>query len=253
MPVRNADLLAAGVWAATAAAAALTGAPVPLTAVLGIPAVLLVPGYVWADVLIGTRQVSGLLRLAVTGALSLAIVALVPIALGLGGLTLSREVLISVPAVAAVVGTVVADARRDARGEPAAEPRRRRRPPTVAVAAVLVAAALVATAAVITWSSALSTQGSAGTRLWLDPTVTAQGTVTAVVSNDGTSPQRYEVEIRIAGRLWSRATVDLPAGGAWRYGIPRDEGSPLDVVVSDPTTGIVLRHVTAQAPPAPEP
>lgn len=251
MRSRNGDLVAAGVWAVAAAAAALAAAPVPLTAILGVPAVLLVPGYVWADVALGSQRVSGLLRLAVIGALSLAIAALVPIAVGLAGLGLSRAVLVTVPAAAAVVGAVVAAARRDARDDPAPRRRNVRRPSAFGVALGCAVGSLVAAAAAVTWSSATSAQGNPGLRLWLDPAVTADGTLTAVLANDGTARQRYEIEVRVGGLLWSTSEAELPAGATWQENVPVDMGSPIAVAVRDTATGTPLRQVSVVAPPLP--
>ncbi len=215
----RADLAVTAAVAVLSCAAAVAGAPVPLMAVLGI-ALLAAPGYVWGEVLVGSR-VAGLERVAVATGLALA----VPIVGGLGlyalGVPLHRVAWAGLLASVALAGDAVLLIRgRPGPADPSSRPAARNRVPARHVVA-FGAAVLIAIGAVGIARVGAAMQHYPGfTQLWLSPRDTNARTADLGVSNHQGASTRYRLVLLRNGHASATWNLTLFDGQTWQRAVP---------------------------------
>lgn len=239
----QADVVVTATVAILSAAAALVGAPTPVTAVLGI-ALLAAPGYVWVTILLGSR-VAGLERVAVAAGLSLAIPVLGGLALFAAGSGLTRVAWTGLIAEVTLAGDVVLFARRrTGRLAPFAWPPRRRRPPIRHVAA-FGAAVVVAVSAVALARVGVALEPRTGfTQLWLTARAGHEHVADVGVRNHQGSTTRYRLVLSRHGGADITWSLTLANGQSWHHAVP-DTGA--NAMTADlyrlPDLGRPYRHV----------
>jgi len=250
---RSVDLLSAAGLALAAVAAVWAGAPVALTTVLGVPLVLLAPGYVWTEVFFD----SGLgaeIRAALSVALSLTVTALGGVLLYVAGVQLDRASWVALLAATTLIGAAVAAVlRARVRTDPPAQSPARRSVQRISVtqAVRLGLAAVIGAAAVgVAVHSAQVQAQPAFTQLAVNQLLAAPGTAQIVVGNHEQRPQQYRVVASTDGVVSSTWTITVADGGGWRHLVPAGPGQRLAVDVYRGTSGgSPYRHVTITIPP----
>lgn len=216
--------------AALAFAAALIGVPVPLLAVLGLASIA-APGYVWGEVLFGSRAGSlaaGLERVAVAAGISLAVPVLGGVALNAAGVPLHRTAWASLFAGVTLAGDIAllirsrddserAPGGRRAPGGQAAGRRSLARRVPVWPALAFGAAAVIAVGAVwLAHAGAARQQYPGYTELWFSPPDYNASTVRLGVTNRQGAQTGYQLVLRRAGRVSGSWTFTLANGRTWR-------------------------------------
>jgi hypothetical protein len=196
-------------------AAAIVRLPAPVTIVLGI-GLFAAPGYVWSEVLLGTR-VAGLERVAVATGLALAVPVFGGLALYAAGIPLHRAAWAGLLAGMTVVGAVVLTIlRRTIRpGLPSRQSTRRRLPVQHAVtfgAAVVIAIGAVALARL----GAEIQKYPSFTQLWLSPRGSTPLTASLGVRNQQGSTARYRMVLLRKGRVSTTWNLTLIDGHTWQ-------------------------------------
>ena len=251
MRTRSLDLLAAAALALAAAAAVLWGAPVAVSSVLGIPLVLLAPGYVWTDVLFGSR-LSAEMHAALSVALSLTVTAVGGVLLYLGGVRLDRSSWLDLLAGTTLAGAAVAaTVRARAREAPPAGSRVQHRAQRISLiqAVRLSLAALIGAAALgFAVHSASAQVQPPFTQLSLSQKG-APGTAQIVLGNHEHSTQHYRVVVGTDGVTSSVWTVTVADGASWQRSVPARPGQRLVVnVYRSAIGGRPYRFVTISIP-----
>jgi uncharacterized membrane protein len=250
---RSVDLLSAAGLALAAVAAVWAGAPVAVTTMLGVPLVLLAPGYVWTDVFFG----SGLgaeIRAALSVALSLTVTALGGVLLYVAGVRLDRASWLALLAATTLSGAAVAATlRARVRIEPPAESPKRRNVQRISVtqAVRLGMAALIGAAAVgIAVHSAQAQVQPAFTQLSLNKLAAAPGTAQVVVGNHEQHAQQYRLVVSTDGVVSDVWTITVADGASWQQLVPAGPGQRLAVdVYRGASGGSPYRHATITIPP----
>jgi uncharacterized membrane protein len=250
---RSVDLLVAAGLALAAVAAVWAGAPVAVTTMLGVPLVLLAPGYVWTDVLFG----SGLgfeIRAALSVALSLTVTALGGVLLYAAGVRLDRASWLALLSAATLSGAAVAAVlRARARIEPPAGSPRRRSVQRMSVAQAMrlgLAAAIGAAAVGIAVHSAQAQAQPSFTQLSVNQVVAAPETAQIVVGNHEQRPQQYRLVVSTDGAVSNTWTISVPDGASWRHLVPAGPGQRLAVdIYRGAGGGSPYRHVAITIPP----
>lgn len=222
----HADVTVTALVAVAACAAAAGGVPAPVMTVLGI-ALFAAPGYLLGQLLLGSRT-GGLERVAVMGALALA----VPV---LGGLLLyEARVPLHRPGWLGLLAgvTLAADAalflRRRRTGTDQAPPgptapvsgRPGRRAPRWH-AAVFAAAALIAACGVGLASAGVARQPQPGfTELWLSPQRGDAHVLNLGVRNDQGRTTSYRLVLLRDGRTVASWNLTLTDGRTWQRQVP---------------------------------
>jgi hypothetical protein len=204
-------------------AAVVTGAPVPVTAVLGI-ALLGAPGHVWAEVLIGSR-VGGLERAALAAGLALAVPVLGGVALYAARVPLHRVAWAGLLASVVLAGDAVLliRGRPGTPGPPVRTPHRTRWPSGVPAwhAVAFGAAAVIAAGGVGLARAGAEMQHYAGfTELWLSPPRRSAHAADLGVSNHQGTAARYRLVLLRNGRVSDTWNLSLPDGHTWQRVIP---------------------------------
>ncbi|MEP7193816.1 MAG: DUF1616 domain-containing protein [Actinomycetota bacterium] len=254
MRPRSPDLLSAAGLAIAAVAAVWAGAPVAVTTMLGIPLVLLAPGYVWTEVFFG----SGLgpqIRAALSVALSLTVTALGGVGLYAAGVLLDRASWLALLAATTLTGAAVAAIlRARVRIEPpAVSPGRRsvRRISGAQGARLGLAASIGAAAVGIAVLSAQAQVQPAFTQLSLNNPVAAPGTAQVVVGNHEQRPQQYRLVVITDGVVSNTWTITVPDGASWQHVVPASPGQRLAVdLYRGADDGSPYRHVVITVPSA---
>lgn len=237
--------------AALAFAAAVAGAPVSLLAVLGLASIA-APGYVWAEVLLGSR-VAGLERVAVAAGLSLAVPVPGGVALFAAGAQLHRTAWASLFAAVTLAGdiTLLIRGRHD-RHDPSQLAERwksplRRVPLRHAVG--FGAAAVIAAGAVGLAHAGATRQHYPGfIQLWLAPPNYTTSTVDLGVTNQQGVATSYRLVFASTAHRHSTWTFTLADGQSWRRKVSFDglTGAAADLYrTSDPRHP--YRHVAIAA------
>jgi len=252
MRPRSLDLLSAAGLAVAAVAAVWAGAPVAVTTMLGVPLVLLAPGYVWTEVFFG----SGLgaeIRAALSVALSLTVTALGGVALYVAGVRLDRASWLALLAATTLAGAAAAAIlRARVRIEPRSQSPGRRavRRISVTQGARLGLAALIGAAAVgIAVHSAQAQVQPAFTQLSLNQPVSAPGTARIVLGNHEQRMQQYRLVVSTDGLVSNSWTITVADGAGWQHLMPARPGQRLAVdVYRSASGGSPYRHVAITVP-----
>lgn len=252
MRPRSPDLLSAAGLAIATVAAVWAGAPVAVTTLLGVPLVLLAPGYVWTEVFFG----SGLgveMRAALSVALSLTVTALGGVLLFVAGARLERASWLALLAATTLAGAAVAATlRARVRIEPRAEPRERRSVQRISVtqAVRLGLAALIGAAAVaVAVHSAQAQAQPAFTQLSLNKLVAEPVTAQIVLGNHEQRPQQYRLVVSTDGVVSNAWTITLADGASWQRLVPAGPGQRLAVdLYRGGGGGSPYRHVAVTVP-----
>jgi hypothetical protein len=214
----QADVTATALVAVLACGAAASGAPTAVMTLLGI-ALLIAPGYLLGQLLVGSR-VTGLERAAVITGLALAIPVLGGLLLYAAGVPLHRAGWLGLLAGVTLAGDVALFLlRRAGRAAPFSWQPTWHMPRwqvAVLAAAVLVAAGGVALARV---GTAIQPQPGF-TQLWLAPQRQNQHTLNLGVSNDEGSTTRYRLVLLRNGRVSAAWNLTLAAGQTWQRPVP---------------------------------
>lgn len=252
MRSRPFDLLAAAALAVAAVVAVLSGAPVAVSSVLGIPLVLVAPGYVWTDVLFGS-SLRPAMRAALSVGLALATTALGGIVLHVVGVRLDRSSWLALLAGTTLVGAVVAATLRARAGEtrPAAGSRERRplgRASLLQGVGFGLAAVIAATAVGVAVHSASAQVQPPFTQLSLSRRG-GPGTAQIDLGNHEGGTQLYRVVVHADGVPSSVWTVPLADGATWQRAVPTRSGQRLVVdVYRAGASGPPYRSVTLNVP-----
>lgn len=249
---RSVDLLSAAGLALAAVAAVWAGAPVAVTTMLGVPLVLLAPGYVWTDVFFG----SGLgaeIRTALSVALSLTVTALGGVLLYVAGVPLDRASWLALLFASTLSGAAVAAIlRARVRTEPPAESPKRRSVQRMSVTRAVrlgVAALIAATAVGIAVHSAQAQAQPAFTQVSVSTLVAAPETAQIVVGNHEQRMQQYRLVVSTDGVVSNAWTITVADGASWRHLVPAGPGQRLAVdVYRSASGGSPYRHVAITVP-----
>ena len=207
-------------------AAIVLSAPAAVLAILGI-ALVVAPGYVWAEVFLNSRVV-GLERVAVAAGLSLALPVLGGLTLYGAGIPLHRAAWAGLLASAALVGDALLLAlRRTGRRAPptrhAGAPGRVTRHAVAFGAAVVIAVGAVGLAL-----AGASRQDDPGfTQLWLSARQPGAPSVSLGVSNHQGSTTRYRLVLLRKSHVSATWNLTLTDGQTWRQMIPVTGGYPI--------------------------
>ena len=249
---RSLGLLGAAGLAIAAAAAVWLGAPVAVSTMLGVPLVLLAPGYVWTEVLFGSR-LRAELRTAISVALSLTVTAVGGVLMYAGGLRLDRSSWLALLAGTTLTGAAVAATMR-ARVRVAApvSPREPRRVQRISVtqALKLGLAALIGAAAIgVAVHSANAQAQPAFTQLALNHAGSAPATARIVLGNHEQRAQLYRLVVSTDGVVSNVWTVTVADGAGWQRVVPARPGHRLAVdVFRTASGGAPYRHVAISVP-----
>lgn len=232
--------------AALCCVAALAGAPTIVMAPLGI-ALIAAPGYIWAEVLLGSR-LRGLERVVVAAGVALAVPVIGGVVLSLGGLPLHRADWIGLFTVMTLAGDAVLLARwkgaAGSKGLTGWSPsgwtgragripalwqglRARHVPARHAVAfgaAVLIAAAGLGVAR---WGAAVQ-QYPGFTQLWLAPLSGHPATEELGVSNHQGTTMRYRLVLELNGHAAATWDIILAGGQTWRRAVAGTGAAGID-------------------------
>ena len=244
---RSLDLLAAAAVGLGAAVAVWLGAPVAVTSALGIPLVLVAPGYVWAEVLFGSR-LSAQLRAALSVSLSLVVTAAGGVLLYAAGVRLDRSSWVTLLACTTLAGAAAAAILRAGSGEQAAArvPRQRRvQAPSLTQGVRLTLAGLIgATALGVAVHSANAQVQPAFTALSLSQAGSAAGTAQVMVGNHEHGPASYRLVVSTDGVISSVWTATVADGASWARPVPATPGHRLAVDLYRSASGAKpYRHV----------
>ncbi len=222
------DLGATAAVAVLACAAGSFGAPVGVTAVLGI-ALLAAPGYLLSQLLFGSH-IAGLERVVVASGLALCVPILGGLLIVGSGLPLQRTAWLGLLAGVTLICDVVLLWRRHQRDSATASFGLRRQdwrlPPRKAIA--FGAAVVIAVCALGVARLGVAVQHYAGyTQLWLIRTNKNASTLNLGVGNHEGRMMRYRLVVARNGRTTAIWNVDLADGQTWhrspqypsRYGI----------------------------------
>ena len=223
--LRHADLL--GLAALTAACCAAVLAIPDVAAarvVLGVPFVLLVPGYALICALFGNALPEMPLRLLLALALSLALSIAAALALNAAGISLKSDSFVLALGALTVACAAFAAVRRAGSGTPSARASAVRQPGTLRWGLSILVAALVFAGLVGALREPLPNRHVAGySQLWAlraGPSLVNVGVRSAEQQST-----RYRVEASASGRHLRSATVTLRPGQEWkglvRTGAPR--------------------------------
>jgi hypothetical protein len=243
----QADLVLTAAAAVLACAAAGLGAPVPLTAVLGL-AVLAAPGYLLAQGLLGS-QVAGLERLAVTTGLVLCVPILGGLLLYASGVPLHRAGWVGLLAGLTLLGDAALLVRRR-RGQagPFRWPRVSRRRPIRHLAACGAAAVMAIGALVLTSVSAASQHYPGFTQLWLIHSSRSTGRADLGVGNYEGQTVRYRLVLLRDGHPATSWDLTLAAGRTWQQSPPLTAGDAFSAnLYKLPDLAHPYRHVAIGA------
>jgi Protein of unknown function (DUF1616) len=249
---RSLDLLGAATLAVAAVGLVSVGAPVAVCSMLGIPLVLLAPGYVWTDVLFGAGMRAEL-RAVMSVALSLTVTALGGILMAVGGVRLDRSSWLLLLAGTTFAGAAVAATlRARVSNVPPAGSRQRHASPRMSVpqAARLAMAGLLGAAALgIAVHSANAQVQPTYTQLSLDRHGAAPQTAQIVLGNHEQGVQHYRLVVStddIVSKVW---TVTVADGANWERSVPALPGHRLAVdVYRTASAGPPYRHVAISVP-----
>jgi hypothetical protein len=237
------DIAVTGAVAALALGDAATGAPAPVTIVLGI-ALFAAPGYLLAQLLLGPG-IGAMERVAVGGGLAFAVPVLGGMLLYAADVPLHRVgwlILFCMVTLAADVSLLLRRRRPGASACPAAP--KLRLPPRHA--AVLGAAVLVAACGVVLARAAVALQHTpAFTELWLSPRAGHAPLASLGVSNQQGITTRYRLTLLRDGRVHETWTFRLSSGKAWQRAVRYDPRYPLAAnLYRFPDLSHPYRHVT---------
>jgi hypothetical protein len=211
----NADIAVTAAAALISFVAVVVGAPVPVTTVLGI-ALVAAPGYLWGEVLLGSRVV-GLERIGVAAGLALAVPVIGGLALYAAGVPLHRLAWAGLLASVALAGDAVLLIR--GRPTPPESLRRSRGPKHVSAwhAAAFGAAVVIAVGAVTVARVGTAMQRYPGfTQLWLSPRHGDSRTAYLGVSNHQGELSRYRLVLLRNGHLSGTWNLTLSDGQTWQ-------------------------------------
>jgi hypothetical protein len=249
---KSPDLLGAAGLALATVAVVVVGAPVAVSSVLGIPLVLLAPGYVWVDVFFGSR-VRPELRAALSVALSLTVTALGGILLAEAGLRLDRSSWLVLLSGMTLAGAGVAAALR-ARVSvvaPVGSRKQRAAPPVSVTQAMRLGLALLLGVAAlgIAVHSANAQVQPAYTQLSLDQHGQVPGTASIVLGNHEHGVQHYRLVVSDDGIVLKVWTLTVADGASWQRSVPARPGHRLVVdVYRTAGNGQRYRHVAIDVP-----
>jgi hypothetical protein len=221
----QADITVTALVSAAYWAAAVLGAPAAVMTTLGI-ALAVCPGYVWAQVLLGTR-VTGMERAAVAAGLSLALPVLGGVAINAAGIPLHRATWAGLFAGATLAGDALLFALgRTGRSGPS---RRNRAPrPAAGQVAAFAAAAVIAAGAVgLSLASAAKQANPGFTQLWLSTSVRNARVAALGVGNHQGSTARYRLLLLRHGQVSATWNLALSDGQTWQRMIPVTGGYPI--------------------------
>jgi hypothetical protein len=249
---RSLDLLGAATLAVVTVGLVSVGAPVAVCSMLGIPLVLLAPGYVWTDALFGAGMRAEL-RAVLSVALSLTVTALGGILMAVGGVRLDRSSWLLLLAGTTLVGAAVAATLRARVGIVAPAGSRQRRASqrmSVTQALRLAMAGLLGAAALgIAVHSANAQVQPTYTQLSLDRHGAAPETAQIVLGNHEQGVQHYRLVVSIDGIVSKAWTVTLAVGASWQRSLPARPGHRLAVdVYRTLSGGPPYRHVAINVP-----
>jgi hypothetical protein len=219
MARRQVDVAATAVLAILACDAAVSGAPVAVTAVLGL-ALLVMPGYLLSQLLLSSRIV-GLERAVVATSLGLAVPVLGGLLLNEARVPLHRSSWLGLLAGVTLAADAVLFLRRHAgRVAPfTLRPHWWRIPPWHAAA--FAAAVLVASGGLVLARIGAAIQPQPGfTQLWLSARNPNARTASLGVSNDEGSTTRYRLVLLRNDRLSTTWNLTLPDGTTWQQAVP---------------------------------
>jgi hypothetical protein len=214
----QADVAATALVAALACAAAASGAPVAVMIVLGI-ALLAAPGYLLAQLLVGSR-VAGLERAVMIAGLALAVPVLGGLLLYAAKVPLHRPGWLGLLAGLTLASDIALFLRRRA-GRAAPFSWR----PVCRVprwhAAAFAAAALIAASGVGLARLGVAAQPQPGfTQLWLSPQHQNKHALSLGVSNDEGRTTSYRLVLLRGGHASASWDLTLANGGTWRRSVP---------------------------------
>jgi Protein of unknown function (DUF1616) len=249
---RSLDLIGAAGLALVAVAVVLGGAPVAVCSILGVPLVLLVPGYVWVEVFFDSR-LSAELRAVLSVALSLTITALGGVLLTVSGIRLDRSSWLALLAGTTFAGVAVAaTSRARVRIAPPVDPIEYSRPQRMSVTQVVrlgIAGLLGAAALGIAVYSANAQAQPPYTQLSLGQHGSAPETAQVVLGNHEQGAQRYRLVVTTDGVASKAWTVTLAEGANWQGSVPARPGQRLAVdVYRTLSSGPPYRHVALSVP-----
>lgn len=231
------DLTAVAALSAVAIACALASAPTVVTAIVGIPVLLLAPGYVWLAALLPASGPS-FERSVLTVGLSLIVLVLGGLALQVTNLPLDRTGWSGCLAVVITVGMLVAWRRPSM----ASMPRLRLRPSRSGV--LLTLAGLVLAGAVTT--AVVGARTASQTHFTsLGLTATSGDSAVLQLHNAEGAARTYLLVVSTSTGEEERWNVSVAANGNWSTTIDGRPGTSANLYVqnSDGTTGPVYRSV----------
>ena|SRR5690348_3843078 len=210
--------VSAAYWAAT-----LLGAPATVMTILGI-ALIVCPGYVWAEVFLSPRVI-GLERVAVAAGLSLALPVLGGVAINAAGIPLYRATWAGLLASAILAGDALLLALRRT-GRRAPPSRHKDAPPPAAwhVAAFGAAVVIAAGAVMLSVASAAKQAYPGFTQLWLSTNVRNARVAALGVGNHQGSTARYRLVLLRQGHVSTTWNLTLSDGQRWQRMIPVTDG-----------------------------
>jgi len=216
---KNLDLVIAGAIALLGAVAAAVHAPAALTIVLGA-GLLVVPGYLWTEVLL-KRRAPVLERVLVGAGLAF----MLPIFGGLGlyavGISLHRAAWIGLLAGEAIVGiAVLAILRRKSAPEPTEARAKLRIKLPVRHSLIYSASAVLAVATIVIAVVSADNQSQPGyTQLWMAPAKN-EAVASLGVENQQGGTAVYRLQLLKKGRVSVTWNLTLTNGQTWQRDIP---------------------------------
>ena len=206
--------------------AAVWGAPATVMTIFGI-ALIVCPGYVWAEVLLSPRVI-GLERVAVAAGLSLALPVLGGVAINAAGIPLQRAAWAGLLAGATLAGdALLLTLRRTGRRAP---PSRRKGAPRLAAwhAVAFGAAVVIAAGAVgLSLASAAKQAYPGFTQLWLSTSIRNARVAALGVGNHQGGTARYRLILLRQGHVSATWNLTLSDGQTWQRMIPVTGGHPI--------------------------
>jgi uncharacterized membrane protein len=219
----QADVAATALVAVLACGAAASGAPPAAMIVLGIM-LMAAPGYLLAQLLVGSR-IAGLERVAVMTGLALAVPVLGGLLLYAAGVPLHRPGWLGLLAGVTLAADTALFARRRAAaagraGRPAAQVQTVR-PASRGHVAIFAVAVLVAAGAVGLAVVGVARQPQPGfAQLWLSPQRQDAHTLSLGVTNDQGRTTSYRLVLRRDGRVTGTWNLTLGEGRTWQRQVP---------------------------------
>lgn len=215
---RRSDLAAAVGLVLLALLVSVLPLPESLQTALMLPAILFAPGYAIAAALFRPAELSPGLRLILSFALGVSLIALGELLLQVV-LPLDRAVMAALLALATIAAAAIANRRCVEAPIQSSERRAPRRPHPLALAAFVVAAAIAV------WSVAIASDGvqeqraeSRFTSLWVVPA--EGGELRVGVSNQEGDGAAYRLDLRVGSELVRAFRFDLAEDEQWQRSLP---------------------------------